>query len=154
MVKFIKTNFFMLLATLISILVFIDQSFIIQKIDPKAEPFFNEFVSYIPDSCKQKAFDYNKIVIEFDTLGLNFIGVCKERFRERKILLDKEFWRTATEEDKKQLAFHEFAHCFLERDHVNDFRNYMFPVQYSMPNSLLLIQLKDDINEFCKDESQ
>ena len=152
MFKFIKENIFMLLATALSLIVLFDQSIIIRDIDPEVKPLYKQYIHLAPKSCRDKLLDYNKITVKFDTLGASFIGICKEHFRERIIVLDRGFWLGVNDENRQQLFFHEMSHCFLGKDHVDDIDNYMFPVHFPVPHGKFLSQVKADIKEFCENE--
>ena len=150
--RFIKQNIFMLLATALSLIVLFDQSLFVRDIAPEAKSLYKQYINLVPKSCRDKLLDYNKITIKFEPLGSNYLGVCKEHFRERIIVLDRPFWDTSDEENRQQLLFHEMAHCFLGKDHVNYADNYMFPVHYPLPHGIFISQVKADIKEFCEDE--
>jgi hypothetical protein len=129
--------------------VVVDQKTPINKIDPKTKAMYKEYISYIPKDCRSKALRQNKIVIRFEALDSDFIGYCNKVFKERIILLDVNYWRWTSTEDQKQLLFHELSHCLLNKEHVEDITNYMYPAQYSLPMALVIEQVKMDIETFC-----
>lgn len=46
-------------------------------------------------------------------------GICRygHRLNPREIVIDSEFWQSASEEYREYIIFHELGHCYLFRDH-------------------------------------
>lgn len=153
MFKYLKYNLLTFVGLSLSLLLMVDQSTPINKIDPKTKQFYKEYINYIPKSCKRHVLRQNKIVIKFETLNTNFIGFCNRVFRERTILLDADFWRWMQPLDQKQLLFHELSHCLLNKNHVKDISNYMYPTQYGIPEEVFIGQVKQDIETYCSNFS-
>lgn len=46
------------------------------------------------------------------------IGLCNHRFNEpNHVIIDKDFWESASENSKELIVFHELGHCYLSRGH-------------------------------------
>lgn len=150
MIKFIRFNFLFLIGFFLSVSLVMDLKTPINKIDPKTKQFYQEYINYIPNDCKEHILRHNKIIIRFEALGSNFIGFCNKVFRERIILLDSDFWKWVREADQKQLLFHELSHCLINKNHVDDVTNYMYPTQLAVPEPMYIEQVKQDIETYCQ----
>lgn len=149
MIKFIRLNIIFAVGLILGLGLVVDERISVNKIDPQTREFYKEYISYIPDSCKANILRDNKIVIRFEKLDSNFIGFCNRMFKRRLILLDSGFWSWTKETDKKQLLFHELSHCLLNKDHVDNVGNYMYPTQTPILETLFIEQVKLDIQEYC-----
>jgi hypothetical protein len=51
----------------------------------------------------------------------NVIGTCSwTQSHQHSIVLEEEYWRTATDMQREFLVFHELGHCVLGRGHVDN----------------------------------
>jgi len=80
--------------------------------DPYVEQFEEDYGQYIGD-----------IPINFAKLEDQKIGVCYTwDSGHAEVEIDPDFWKVATELEKKALIYHELGHCELGRDHYDDIR--------------------------------
>lgn len=48
-------------------------------------------------------------------------GLCNHRAQEpNQVVIDRHFWRTASDDLKELVVFHELGHCYLSRQHRDD----------------------------------
>jgi len=48
------------------------------------------------------------------------VGLCNHRLDEpNHVIIDKNFWASASENSKEMIIFHELGHCYLERGHTD-----------------------------------
>ena len=49
------------------------------------------------------------------------VGLCNHRLDQpNHVIIDKDFWASASENSKEMIIFHELGHCYLERGHNDD----------------------------------
>lgn len=52
------------------------------------------------------------------------VGLCNHRLDQpNQVIIDLEFWNTASENSKELIIFHELGHCYLERGHKDEAKN-------------------------------
>lgn len=52
------------------------------------------------------------------------VGLCNHRLDQpNHVIIDKNFWVSASENAKEMIVFHELGHCYLERGHTDAKRN-------------------------------
>ena len=147
--KFWEFNVLTVIGFILSLALLLDDNIKIFHVPKEVKNYYNEYVSYIPHDCRRKVFRFNKFNIKFSPLGGDFIGFCNKMFRERKIILDTQYWKWMSEADKKQLLFHELSHCLINKNHVEDMTNYMYPTAYTVPEEIFVAQVKEDIKNYC-----
>lgn len=54
---------------------------------------------------------------DLQSSGAHIIGQCRFYGSERLVVIDSQFWKTASAYDKRSLVFHELGHCYLNRPH-------------------------------------
>lgn len=93
-------------------------------IDPALKSYYDEYLAL----AKINKLDFtNKITIGFKTIDeANVVGLCTRNglmgFRE--IDVDKEYWNSASMQNRATLIFHELTHCLCSRGH--DFGDFQF----------------------------
>jgi hypothetical protein len=86
-----------------------------QGVDPKAEPYVNEFLSL--------AKIHNIVFIDKVTIGFkdidqdSVIGLCNYGSYFREIDLDISYWNRSSKRSHMALLFHELSHCYCDREH-------------------------------------
>ena len=121
-------------------------------VDIGLSPYVQEYYNLLHDYCPNKSYNttvmYNiKIVSDLDDEA---IGVCYRFFSGYKILIKKPWWDMATDANKRQLIYHEMAHCLIYREHeMRDMSHYMYPEFNNILQEDLLIQTVQDIEDFC-----
>lgn len=148
--KFWEFNILAIIGLILSVFLLVEDNVQVLEVPPQAKNYYNEYISYIPKYCKNKVFRFNKLRISFSPLGEDYIGFCNKTFNERQIILDTSFWKWMSIDDKKQLLFHELSHCLINKDHVTDPTNYMYPTEYTIPEKVVIEQVKEDIKYYCE----
>lgn len=129
-------------------------------IDKEAFPYYSEYVSLIPEYCQQRqmpsklriAFMSNKDLVDYIRVP-DAIGVCVEApIGTHTIFLNKDWWDKADGHGREQLVMHELSHCILDKDHVDDYKNYMYPsYNAEITHEQLVKQVQSDIEETCSE---
>lgn len=117
-------------------------------------PYINDFNSLVVD-CPTK---FKGVVTTFflpqktlsRLVGEDVIGVCSGNSLFRQVALSKEWYDFASEDDRRQLLYHEFTHCVLDVDHTDDVSNYMYySLSTTMTKEQLDLQVKDVVQKTC-----
>lgn len=52
------------------------------------------------------------------------VGLCNHRLNEpNHVIIDREFWASASENSREMIIFHELGHCYLARGHKDVAKN-------------------------------
>lgn len=123
-----------------------------KRADTDLYPYYKDFMTFSKKKCN-KIETPNQFLLTFGTLKNDQIGLCYSyAFNKREIFIDEAYWNNATEVEKRQLVYHELTHCILNKDHVNDEKNYMNPYLFPLEEEELYKQLTVNIDEFCKED--
>ncbi len=91
----------------------------IVETDAELIPYFDRFVA--EGALRGVDVDLEAARIEglFQNIpDANILGQCfRNEKKPRKVIIDINYWATASEEERETLIFHELGHCFLDRDH-------------------------------------
>ena len=122
------------------------------SVDIDLNKYVESYKGLLKEHCPGISFQTNyKISLSDKLEGENWIGVCKRSFNSFEIEIDKEWFLRHDEEDRRQLMYHELAHCFLFKDHSDSPFNYMFFQFVDIKESLYTTQAIYDIKEYCLD---
>jgi hypothetical protein len=58
--------------------------------------------------------------VSFTSFDQNIAGQCQVSKDVHRILVDSNYWKTATKLEREMLLFHELGHCILNRTHLDD----------------------------------
>jgi hypothetical protein len=84
----------------------------------------------------EDASDYGKdvplddLIVEFGNTRRHSelaIGTCTRGNHTPLVLIDEEYWTTASEQERYAIIYHELGHCLLNRRHVEDYKSLMNP---------------------------
>lgn len=98
------------------------------SIPAEFQPYVNSFVQ---DSVNQDhPVTINHLDIQFGQITNEQIeGQCNTGFLETPtILIQEDYWNTATEDEKTILMYHELGHCVLGRVHDNNLTGDIFDI--------------------------
>lgn len=120
-------------------------------IESQVTAYFDEFMNEVLQDCDIKQINYpDKIIIGFDkTQTRDAVGECYRSPGLFVIKFDSFGWLISSDEEKRNLTFHEFTHCVLKQDHVSDPSNYMYPYLTAVPKDKLYKQLHEYTQERC-----
>lgn len=125
-------------------------SFCYQSVDTELKPYVEEYYAMYQGICPQKAkLSSSMYSIQFVPDNDTWIGVCQPKINGYNLRINKKYWDESNANDRTQLMYHELAHCVISKMHVDDSYNYMNPVQYPIPYKEYIIQVKEDIEEYC-----
>lgn len=125
----------------------------IHYVNPKIEPYYKEFFSYVYPQCRKDQINYPKqTVIDFGSMpDSDDIGYCVLLKGVRfKITLNKKYFDKATEEQRFILVAHELTHCVFLRDHSASPFHYMYWRETGVRKNDAIYQLQEIINHDCK----
>lgn len=121
-----------------------------KSVDPILEPYTFDYYKLVEDRCPQKyRYLTDMYTIQFIDKSDDFIGVCLWRYHGYKIQINKDWWDGAAEFEKRQLMYHELAHCVINRQHVDNPGHYMNPYTMPIPYNVYIKQVIEDINNYC-----
>lgn len=124
-------------------------------IDDELKPYYTEYSNLLRDNCPSGNYTKtNRFIIELvDDLPSeeNWIGICQLKINGFNIKILRPWWNAANPSDRKQLMYHELAHCMIHREHEEDNPNhYMYPSLQPLPDYVFINQAIDDIIEYCQ----
>lgn len=122
-----------------------------KSVDPILEPYVFDYYQLFKEQCPVKFKETtSSYTIDFIPDNKTYVGVCMLRLHGFRLHVNREWWdNEASLLDKRQLIYHELSHCVLDKDHVNDIHNYMYPIIYPVPYDVYVSQVKSDMKAFC-----
>jgi len=94
-------------------------------IDPAMQEYFDRF--QFEGAARGVTVDYtaSRIQAYFAIIGQSgVIGQCAHsETEENKVIIDQDYWATATDLEKEFVIFHELGHCVLNREHLDSSDN-------------------------------
>lgn len=124
-------------------------------IDKELKPYVSEYYRLLNKYCKNRK--YNKsshYIIFLDDIneyrgdGTQTIGVCYHKLFGFEVEIDRGWWESSNESLRKQLIYHEMAHCLINQEHSPNKSNYMY--QGLFPNDNVETQSIQDIKDYCQ----
>lgn len=90
------------------------------------------------------AVDTSHLVVTYDSLADNTLGVCSMTYSGPKVILNIKSWGSLTPSQKELLVFHELGHCLFDYRHFNGskaniMRSYALPDWYYKVNRTELL---------------
>lgn len=131
---------------LISLILF--ASIPIQNIPDSVYPYYEEYVSIVKKECPKIKVP-RQLLIQFNNLKNEEVGLCYLYAFKRKIEFDNVYWQTTNHMMRKQLVFHELTHCILETHHDDSYINYMNSYVAYVPEEKLIEQVKQNAKAYC-----
>lgn len=124
-----------------------------RAVNPELAPYVNDYYNIVHKFCPDKQEkETNFYIISFvDSMSDYNIGVCYHQINGYQIEINRKFWLTASNLDRRQLLYHELAHCVINKPHVEDMHNYMYPDFYSVKYQSLYEQVALDVINWCKE---
>ncbi len=117
------------------------------------KPYTNHVMTIVNQYCKKD--QYNNPLhdyIYFSKLKDDEVGQCGMGYNKFIIKIDSKFWRTANEDEKTEVIFHEMYHCLFYKDHVDNPLNYMYYRMTDLKKEVIIQQFTDDVKRICKGE--
>ncbi len=107
--------------------------FVADKIEPEAKefgPYIKNFIDYGKKYDKDYSEEVSQIQFYFadikakrgeeqatNAASREVVGYCDPEEKPKAIVIDRSYWKTASNTGKEILIFHELGHCALDRDH-------------------------------------
>lgn len=91
----------------------------VYQVDPKLSPYLESFVA----EAKKRNLEVKpeNLIMRFDKASLEDCGhFVQKNTGQREIVINPLCWDAAPQQNREALAFHELAHCFLNRQHRDD----------------------------------
>lgn len=125
----------------------------IHYVNPQLKPLTNEIFSIVNQYCKPGQY-YNPrhTFVYFKKLKEPIVGQCGMGIQRYSIVLDPPYWNYYNINDKFQLLVHEFSHCILFKNHVDDPKNYMYYSMVNLTKEQIKEQFIKDLKEHCKEK--
>lgn len=141
--KYSEILFFLLLLGLVLLLPY-------TKIDPVLGMYYNTIKYAVDRDCpSQDYYHPNQILMKFDNLQGQTIGMCTRTINRYTIRIDSSWWSEARQDERFQLMAHELSHCILGADHVDDRHSFMSSTFQTLSMSEVILQLRELIKEKC-----
>lgn len=123
-------------------------------VDEPLVPYVNEYKGLLDKYCKNKVYNQSPhymIELSDELESEDDIGVCYRKLNGFHIKIKNKWWQANTDpDDRRELMFHELAHCFINQDHVNNPNNYMNPFFPYLTPDVYMPQAIEDIKAACK----
>lgn len=122
----------------------------IHTVNPDLKPYVDEVVTITRMACKDNQYNHPQhSFVLFKKQRGQVIGICKSTPLNFTVEIDPKYWNRSSGDDKWQLMYHELAHCLLEKEHVNDQHNYMYPSVVKLTKDEVVHQYIQDLKEHC-----
>lgn len=114
------------------------------------EPYKIEVMDIIHKHCDNSQY-YNprKQFLYFKHLTGGAVGECSINPWYYKVQIDPYYWKHFTEDEKFQVIFHEYTHCALLLNHVDNKNNYMYYMMVDLPKEVLIKQFLENVKLRC-----
>ena len=130
------------------------------KIDYYLQDYNTEYKILLNEYCpSKKYFNPNKIQIKFTDFKdyrkvkeqRDTVALCRRMYPVAfTIEVDKNTWEMLSEGHRRQLFFHEAAHCYLGIDHNDSIPHYMNSyVDFKLSENVVREQVIEDIKRTC-----
>lgn len=143
--------------TLITALIFtscvgaFDQAY--RYVDEPLKEYVTEYHNLAHYHCpKLNIHPHYSITLEDKLEGTKWVGVCTRYANKRyNIKILNSFWDISDDNTRRQLMYHELAHCIIDREHEDNLEgHYMYPKIEYVPREVFIQQAIDDIEDYCK----
>ena len=122
----------------------------INYVSAPLRPYHLEILKLTRGYCSSdQFFNPSQQLIYFNRLKGQEIGVCIVRAHSFTVQIDPIYWLTSDENAKWELMYHELAHCFLLKNHVDNPENYLYPYAVGLNKEEVTKQFIEDLKEHC-----
>lgn len=122
-----------------------------KNIDKQLQPYYNTYMGLVSLYCpKIKDTLKPQISIYFNYHNDdNWVGICYLYKNKFVVQIDHKYWVNTTEDDRKEIMYHELSHCVLDLDHSPDPKNYMYAYDSHLTITDTINQVISDIKGKC-----
>lgn len=125
---------------------------IYNTVDPKLQPFLDEYVAAAQEVCPTFKVNYHRFRMVFsERMNEDLLGSASYNNFSDIVYISKQFFDSEQNETfRKGVIFHELSHAFLDIDHVDSYFHYMTAFGDPMIDEKELIkQVKEDWVKGC-----
>ena len=129
-------------------------TYYIQDVDPRIKPYYDEVLNIIKSKCNDDQYKHEgfkiklgKVVDDNETVGICTTYIYSNKFN---IDLDEQYWNNVNDLTRFHLFLHEAAHCFLDIDHVEDNKHFMYYRLEYISKEELYKQFNEILEDKCK----
>ena len=115
------------------------------------KPYEDKFLNIVLQYCDKNEINFpSSRVLVFDELDTNdYIAYCAKNPLKFSVIFDKGTWDSYNPEYRYQLVFHELSHCYLDQEHIDYNKHYMFPYMNKLSIDKVNQQLIEILKEKC-----
>lgn len=137
---------------LISLFIICSLAFGYTKVDKSVKPYVDEYNAIVETFCPDKSVrkHYN-IKLSKELPDPDWIGYCARTMISYNIDLLESYWIEANFNVRRQLVYHEMAHCVIDKEHETNGFHYMNPKFEEFPEEFYMPQVIADIKTWCKE---
>jgi hypothetical protein len=118
--------------------------------DSELKPYRDDIIKLTQQYCTDKQYNHPlHQYVYFKKLKGYEIGECIVKFHTYKVMIDPVFFNSVTDNVRWQLLYHEFSHCLLMQNHVDNPKNYMYPMLIVLGKETVKEQFIEDLRSKC-----
>lgn len=123
-----------------------------RAVDEPLKPYVNDYFKLLEKYCPEhRYYKTDNYVIELveDLDKDTWIGVCDSKFNGYHIQIKSLWWEKAPDYLKRELIYHEMAHCVIFQSHIDDIPHYMNTYFTPLSEITYTKQAIQDIKNYC-----
>lgn len=123
----------------------------IHVLDPALEPYVQDYLNIVHTYCEdEQLYLPLKTSVKFvEKLDGEAVARCGRGLVFWDIQVLRSDWTSSSERERREIMYHELTHCILEKDHVDNPRNYMYYYISSATSEETVEQIKEDAWTRC-----
>lgn len=119
-------------------------------VDDRLSPVLHEVEFHAMAKCEiQKPYRFSAIIVSSALMPSESLGYCFKGPLTSTIVINEGHWNKLDAAGKFQVMAHEWAHCMIDKKHVNDYHNYMNSFYMEIAYLDTVEQLRYDVEEYC-----
>lgn len=126
---------------------------IASSVEPTLQHYVSDYYNLVDKYCSPEQYNSSGFYeVGFIILppSDNTIAYCEQHFMGYEIQVNTTIWNTLVEFERRQLMYHELAHCVIYKHHVQDPGNYMYPFFIALPYDKYFPGVVKDIRDRCQ----
>lgn len=118
-------------------------------VHPEMDNYYKTYVNQLNTLCPNKFKEPHRLIVDLKSLPKNNIGLCVRWFTKRYMYVDISHWSYSYEYKRKQVLYHEFSHCLLDKEHVSNPNHYMYFQDNEIMPHVFESQVIADMKTWC-----